>query len=74
VRGGGRVVLITPQERGQASDATHVTFVDDRALASLARRFGLVGEPRSFPLPRIAGKAFRYNEFVLVARREVVAS
>lgn len=74
VRAGGRVVLITPQERGQASDATHVTFVDDHALARLAARFGLVGAPRSFPLPRVAGKAFRYNEFVLVARREVVAS
>ena len=29
VRPGGRVLLITPQERGFASDATHVTFTDD---------------------------------------------
>ena len=74
VRADGRVVLITPQERGQASDATHASFVDSDRLRALADRFGLVGAPRSFPLPRIAGKAFRYNEFVLVASRSGVAS
>ena len=31
VRPGGRVVLITPQERGQASDPTHVRLVDAAA-------------------------------------------
>ena len=67
VRAGGRVVLITPQQRGYASDATHVRFVDDHALADVATRFGLTGAPRSFPLPRWFGRAFTYNEFVLVA-------
>ena len=74
VRPGGTVVLITPQERGQASDATHVTFVDAAALDALAHEFGLVGSARSFPLPRVAGKAFRYNEFVLVARLSVTSA
>ena len=32
-----RVILITPQERGQRSDATHVRFMDEPALTRLAR-------------------------------------
>jgi len=67
VRSGGRVVLITPQERGFGSDTTHERFVDDVALAALVAPFGLVGRPRSFPLPRWCGRWFTYNEFVLVA-------
>jgi len=70
VRPGGRVVLITPQERGFASDATHVAFTGfaelERVLAanalSLERRY-------SFPFPRFVGRFFAHNEFVVVARR-----
>ena len=69
LRSGGRVLVICPQERGYASDQTHVTFLDGLALESLARDAGLAPEAwRSFPLPRRAGKAFTYNEFNLVAR------
>lgn len=69
VRAGGRAVLITPQEAGFASDPTHVELVDFAALDRLARATGLVPERAySFPFPRAAGKAFKYNEFVLVAR------
>jgi SAM-dependent methyltransferase len=68
VRPGGRVVLITPQERGFASDATHVTFVDGAALARLGTDLGiLVRRRRSFPLPRWAGRLFVYNEFIVEA-------
>jgi SAM-dependent methyltransferase len=68
VRPGGHVVLITPQERGFASDPTHVTFVDDDALASLCTDAGLlVRRARSFPLPRNAGRLFVYNEFIVEA-------
>lgn len=70
VRPGGRVVFITPQERGHASDPTHVAFTDLAALRALADTLGLVVERGySFPFPRFAGRAFTYNEFVLVARR-----
>jgi hypothetical protein len=70
LRPGGRLILITPQEAGYASDATHLTFLDLDALAALARGLGLEVERRySFPFPRSAGRAFRYNEFVLVARK-----
>ncbi len=45
VRSGGRIVFITPQERGYASDATHVRFVRLR------------GGVRAGPGPRSAGRA-----------------
>jgi len=70
VRPGGRVVLITPQERGFAADATHVAFVGFAELEALCAGLELELERRdSFPLPRWAGRFFPYNEFVLVARR-----
>jgi SAM-dependent methyltransferase len=69
VRPGGRVVLITPQERGFASDATHVAFVGFEELEALCAGLELDVERRySFPFPRWAGRLFTHNEFVLVAR------
>jgi 2-polyprenyl-3-methyl-5-hydroxy-6-metoxy-1,4-benzoquinol methylase len=70
VRPGGKVVFITPQESGYASDATHVRFVGFAELDRLATDLGLAMQRRySFPFPRWAGKVFKYNEFVAVARR-----
>ena len=71
VRPGGKVILITPQARGYASDATHVTYVDAAALERMAGELGLsVERSFSFPFPwPVVGRAFTYNEFVLVARR-----
>jgi 2-polyprenyl-3-methyl-5-hydroxy-6-metoxy-1,4-benzoquinol methylase len=69
VRPSGSVVLITPQERGHQSDATHVQFMDLAALRAIATSAGLVtSRAYSFPFPRAAGRLFVYNEFVLVAR------
>jgi 2-polyprenyl-3-methyl-5-hydroxy-6-metoxy-1,4-benzoquinol methylase len=68
VRPGGHVCFITPQERGYATDATHVRFVDFDKLAELGAALGLTVERQySFPFPRIAGTVFPYNEFVLLA-------
>ena len=68
---GGRVMLITPQERGQRSDETHVRMMDVAALTSLAEQCGLVIERfASFPLPRLFGRWFIYNETVTIARTE----
>jgi hypothetical protein len=65
-----RMVLICPQERGYASDSTHVEFADFDALTDVADQLGFATvRPMSFPLPRFAGKFFTYNEFVLVADR-----
>lgn len=69
VRPGGRVVLITPQERGFDADATHVAFVGFEELEALCAGLELDVERRfSFPFPRCAGRLFAHNEFVLVAR------
>src|SRR4051812_13144072 len=52
VRDGGRVVLITPQRRGYASDPTHVRYVDAAALRTMAGDLGLsVDRVFSFPFP-----------------------
>ncbi len=66
---GGRVILITPQERGQRSDATHVRLIDAAALGALAGQCGLaIDRISSFPLPRWFGRWFVYNETVTIAR------
>lgn len=73
LRAGGRVVMICPQERGYASDATHVRYLDPAALGELAQRVGLeVESTSSFPFPRAAGRVFTHNEHVVVARRASV--
>ena len=70
VRAGGQVALVTPQEAGYASDPTHIEFVDGAALDRMARALGLAPmRGFSFPFPRSAGRIFKYNEFVLVARK-----
>lgn len=69
VRAGGRVFLVCPQERGYASDPTHIWFAQDSDLRELVGTLGLELERSfSFPFPRRAGKLFIYNEFCARAR------
>jgi SAM-dependent methyltransferase len=66
----GLVVVIVPQEAGFASDPTHVDPVGEAELAEIALATGLEKERVfSFPLPRAAGRLFRYNETVALMRR-----
>lgn len=68
VRPGGKVVFFTPQERGYASDPTHVAFTGFDELSALCTDLGLRVQRRySFPFPRWTGKLFIYNEFIVVA-------
>ncbi len=68
LRPGGRAVFITPQQRGYATDASHVFFAGFGELTELCADLGLtVDRQYSFPFPRAAGKVFPYNEFVVVA-------
>lgn len=70
LRPGGRLMLITPQEAGFKSDATHVEFMDFPRLARIAACLGFLPERAfSFPFPRWAGRVFRYNEFVAVSSK-----
>lgn len=67
LRPGAVVVVITPQERGYASDATHVRFCGFAEVGELCAALGItVTRQSSFPLPRWAGRLFTYNEFVTV--------
>ncbi|QNP72684.1 class I SAM-dependent methyltransferase [Streptomyces roseirectus] len=67
VKPGGKVVLITPQEAGYKTDATHVRFVGFEELREHAETAKVaVARTYSFPFPRPVGKVFPYNEFVLV--------
>ena len=65
VKPGGQVIIITPQERGYSSDATHVRFVGFQEQSDFADALKLHVERQfSFPFGRKAGKYFTYNEFV----------
>lgn len=66
----GRVVFICPQEKGWGTDETHIRFVDFESLRRTSEKLGLrVEKEYSFPFPRIAGRVFPYNEFVVICRR-----
>ncbi|HEX2416737.1 MAG TPA: class I SAM-dependent methyltransferase [Micromonosporaceae bacterium] len=70
LRDGGLVLFITPQERGYASDSTHVRFCGFPEVTALARSLGLtVQRQYSFPFPRFAGRLFPYNEFNVLTRK-----
>jgi hypothetical protein len=70
LRAGGRAVLLCPQEAGFRSDPTHVAFCDFEALRRIANGAALEVEATySFPFPRLVGRFFRHNEFVLIARK-----
>ena len=66
----GRVILITPQERGFKRDPTHVQFMDFDRLKNISRAAGLVFlREYSFPFPRFFGLVFTYNEFVSISKK-----
>lgn len=74
VKPGGRLIVITPQEVGYRSDATHVEFMDFDAVEAAASEVGVARERAfSFPFPRPVGRVFIYNEFVWVGRVSVLA-
>ena len=69
LRPGGKVIVICPQERGQASDPTHVEFFEAADLSRLLTSVGLtVQRTFSFPFPRRFGKLFIYNETYALGR------
>jgi 2-polyprenyl-3-methyl-5-hydroxy-6-metoxy-1,4-benzoquinol methylase len=65
----GGVFIITPQEAGHASDPTHVTFTDFKRVKEILGELNLeVTSQKTFPLPRVFGRYFKYNEFHTYAR------
>ena len=71
LRPGGRVCFITPQERGFATDATHVRFVDFDGLAALANSVGLsVSASIRFRSPASSARSSRTtNSYFSLTRR-----
>lgn len=70
LRDGGKAILIAPQEAGFHSDQTHVQLMDFERLSRISERLRFAVERSfSFPFPRWAGPLFKYNEFVVVARK-----
>jgi SAM-dependent methyltransferase len=68
-RPGGRVVVVCPQQRGQRSDPTHVTYMDPSLIRSVLAAAGVRTERiRSFPFPAVAGRWFTHNETIVVGR------
>lgn len=69
VRPGGRVVVICPQQRGHASDPTHITFMPAPAIESVLRSCGVdIARTSSFPFPPWAGRWFTHNETIVSGR------
>jgi 2-polyprenyl-3-methyl-5-hydroxy-6-metoxy-1,4-benzoquinol methylase len=64
----GAVVVICPQQRGQQSDPTHITYLTQQRIGGLLTSLGLrVERADSFPFPTFAGRWFTHNETVVVA-------
>ncbi len=75
LRFGGRVVAICPQERGHASDPTHVEYMGAATIRTVLVDAGLeVIGVSSFPLPRVFGRWFVYNETIAHATRRAQSS
>lgn len=66
----GHAIVIAPQEAGYRSDPTHVRFLDFSLLERLVRAAGLAPlKSYSFPLPRVFGGVFKYNEFISISEK-----
>jgi len=66
----GKIIVITPQEKGFKSDDTHVQFMDFVTVKNLLKQIDFnITRQYSFPFPRVIGYFFKFNEFVSVAKR-----
>lgn len=62
----GKLIIICPQQRGFASDSTHVTYFDLDSLAQLVTSVQCSEISReSFPFPAFLGRWFTYNEWIM---------
>ena len=62
-----RIIVMTPQEKGQTHDSSHVTYFGPRELDHLAELTNVRPLKKySFPLPSVFGKILYFNENVFV--------
>ncbi len=72
---GGRVVAICPQQKGYESDESHKTYFSIEKLEDLLTKNQLTKiRSFSFPLPRVFGKFFIYNENIVVFTKQVITT
>lgn len=68
---GGKLIVITPQEAGFRRDATHREFMDLQKAREIAEALQFeVIKQYSFPLPRMFGNLFYFNEFISVSLKK----
>lgn len=70
----GVIMMITPQEARFRSDHTHLTMINYPLVKKILTEFcGTSITQHSFPLPKIFGHIFKYNENVSLGRKYVAA-
>jgi 2-polyprenyl-3-methyl-5-hydroxy-6-metoxy-1,4-benzoquinol methylase len=63
LKSNGKVMIITPQKAGFASDPTHVTMMNPALVGEILKSAGLdISRQYSFPFPYWVGNFFKYNE------------
>ena len=68
----GKLIIICPQKRGFASDATHITYFNLDSLAQLATSVQCRELSReSFPFPAFFGRWFTYNEWIMQSSKNL---
>lgn len=69
IKNDGKIIIITPQEAGFASDPTHVTMMNHGRVSRILKDYcGSNVHQYSFPFPQIVGKVFKYNENITVGK------
>jgi SAM-dependent methyltransferase len=67
VRKNGRLVIVTPQQAGFASDPTHITPMNHEVVRDILTAVGVRSLTHySFPFPEWVGLFFKYNENVSI--------
>jgi 2-polyprenyl-3-methyl-5-hydroxy-6-metoxy-1,4-benzoquinol methylase len=67
----GLIVIICPQEKGFASDITHLSYFDERDIEKLLIASGFSGvRKKSFPFSRRFGRIWMYNEHVVTGLKQ----
>jgi 2-polyprenyl-3-methyl-5-hydroxy-6-metoxy-1,4-benzoquinol methylase len=69
IKFGGRILIITPQEAGFASDPTHINFMNfDEVKDVMLLADFKIDKQYSFPFPRFLGNVFHHNEFITIGK------
>ena len=70
IKSDGKIIIITPQEAGFASDPTHVTMMNHEQVSKILNDFCKPNILQySFPFPLVVGKFFKYNENISIGTK-----